>query len=154
MVLELALDGHLVHKVAKYAFVVTEFAKRCKYSHSLRMQPYPAPPAGHGATAHQRSESRVERPHVGRLRGGRCPANSPGGCRARTHSRRRFLLPARQVGFPLRSRSFGGPRRHGKGQRARATHPIAPLASPRRGGGRRCRLLACTADGSRHCLVS
>ena len=29
-----------------------------------------------------------------------------------------FLLPARQVGFPLRSRSFGGPRRHGKGQRA------------------------------------
>ena len=37
---------------------------------------------------------------------------------------------------------------------ARATRPIAPLASPRRGGGRRCRRLACTADGGRHRLVS
>ena len=104
--------------------------------------------------AHRRSESRAERPQLGQLRGGQRPANSPGGCRARTRSRRRFLLPARQVGFPLRSRSFGGPRRHGKGQRARATRPIAPLASPRRGGGRRCRRLACTADGGRHRLVS
>ena len=47
-----------------------------------------------------------------------------------------------------------GPRRHGKGQRARATHPIAPLASPRQGGGRLCRRLACTTDGGRHRLVS
>ena len=111
-------------------------------------------PAGHGVAVHRCSESRAERPQLGQLRGGRRPANSPGGCRARTRSRRRFLLPARQVGFPLRSRSFGGPRRHGKGQRARATRPIAPLASPRRGGGRRRRRLACTVDGGRHRLVS
>ena len=32
--------------------------------------------------------------------------------------------------------------------------PIAALASPRRGGGRRCRRLAWTADGGRHRLVS
>ena len=41
-----------------------------------------------------------------------------------------------------------------KGQCARATRPIAPLASPRRDGGRRCRRLAWTADGAWHRLVS
>ena len=113
-----------------------------------------APPAGHGGVTYRLSKSRAESQQLHRLCGGRCPANSPGGCRARTRSRRRFLLPARQVRFPLSSRSFGGPRQHGKAQRARATRPIAPLASPRRGAGCRCRRLACTEDGGRHRLVS
>ena len=36
----------------------------------------------------------------------------------------------------------------------RANAHYRPLASPRRGGGRRCRRLACTVDGGRHRLVS
>ena len=43
------------------------------------------------ADVHRCLESQAERPQLGRLRGGRRPANSPGGYRARTRSRCHFF---------------------------------------------------------------